>query len=272
MLDWKPLSSTPSAPPSTPSRAWTTWTTTRSGHRGRGRRGRPSSSPTTCRYHRPVTRDTDPLLRHPHPHAQTRDYSRPPGPGRSCYTLADVMTAPVDGSGYNDAVRPARLQQGRPTDMLKLFPRRLRRPWWTPSRPPHAQKASAAIQIEVMVYGDGAFKDPVGEHLGAGRPRGLPRLHRRARRHAQRAEAQVSWPTTTLPTSPAMSCSRPPSQKIREQGREAPRPGGQHESPRAPPPASYTDLLGSLCDLTSGSGDKGTPFIVIQNYFTNYAE
>ncbi|MBQ9932958.1 MAG: coenzyme F420-0:L-glutamate ligase, partial [Ruminiclostridium sp.] len=37
-------------------------------------------------------------------------------------------------------------------------------------------------------------------------------------------------------------------------------------------PRQYTDLLGSLCDLTSGSGDKGTPFIVIQNYFTNYAE
>ena len=37
-------------------------------------------------------------------------------------------------------------------------------------------------------------------------------------------------------------------------------------------PRQYTDLLGSLCDLTSGSGDKGTPFIVIQNYFTNYAD
>ena len=102
-------------------------------------------------------------------------------PGKTVYTLADVMAAPVDGSGYHDQY--GLLGSNKATEeKLKLFPR---------SCQPVVDAIQAriqkerGIQVEVMVYGDGAFKDPIGEHLGAGRPRGLPRLHRRSRRQAQ---------------------------------------------------------------------------------------
>ena len=118
-----------------------------------------------------------------------------------------------------------------------------------------------------MVYGDGAFKDPVG---------GI-------------------WELADPVVSPAYTeglSGRPNELKIKfladndyaelsgEELKEAIRKEIQTKdadlvgnmASEGTTPRQYTDLLGSLCDLTSGSGDKGTPFIVIQNYFTNYAE
>ena len=123
------------------------------------------------------------------------------------------------------------------------------------------------IQVEVMVYGDGAFKDPIG---------GIWEL----------ADPVVS------PAYTAGLAGKPNELKLKfladndfaDLSGDELKAAIQKEikskhhdlvgnmSSEGTTPRQYTDLLGSLCDLTSGSGDKGTPFIVIQNYFTNYAE
>ncbi|MBR2490330.1 MAG: coenzyme F420-0:L-glutamate ligase [Ruminiclostridium sp.] len=183
--------------------------------------------------------------------------------GKHALTLADIMNAPVDGSGYHPAY--GLLGSNKATeDNLKLFPRDCQ---------PIVDgiqariKADRGIHVEAMVYGDGAFKDPVG---------GI-------------------WELADPVVSPAYTeglSGRPNELKIKfladndyadlsgEELKEAIRKEIQSKdadlvgsmSSEGTTPRQYTDLLGSLCDLTSGSGDKGTPFIVIQNYFTNYAE
>ena len=183
--------------------------------------------------------------------------------GKHALTLADIMNAPVDGSGYHPAY--GLLGSNKATeDTLKLFPRDCQ---------PIVDgiqariKADRGIHVEAMVYGDGAFKDPVG---------GI-------------------WELADPVVSPAYTeglSGRPNELKIKfladndyadlsgEELKEAIRKEIQSKdsdlvgsmSSEGTTPRQYTDLLGSLCDLTSGSGDKGTPFIVIQNYFTNYAE
>ena len=183
--------------------------------------------------------------------------------GKHALTLADIMNAPVDGSGYHPAY--GLLGSNKATeDNLKLFPRDCQ---------PVVDgiqariKADRGIHVEAMVYGDGAFKDPVG---------GI-------------------WELADPVVSPAYTeglSGRPNELKIKfladndyadlsgEELKEAIRKEIQTKdadlvgnmASEGTTPRQYTDLLGSLCDLTSGSGDKGTPFIVIQNYFTNYAE
>ena len=183
--------------------------------------------------------------------------------GKHALTLADIMNAPVDGSGYHPAY--GLLGSNKATeDNLKLFP--------SDCQPvvdgiQARIKADRGIHVEAMVYGDGAFKDPVG---------GI-------------------WELADPVVSPAYTeglSGRPNELKIKfladndyadlsgEELKEAIRKEIQSKdsdlvgnmASEGTTPRQYTDLLGSLCDLTSGSGDKGTPFIVIQNYFTNYAE
>ena len=183
--------------------------------------------------------------------------------GKHALTLADIMTAPVNGSGYHPAY--GLLGSNKATeDNLKLFPRDCQ---------PVVDgiqariKADRGIHVEAMVYGDGAFKDPVG---------GI-------------------WELADPVVSPAYTeglSGRPNELKIKfladndyadlsgEELKEAIRKEIQTKdddlvgnmASEGTTPRQYPHLLGSLCDLTSGSGDKGTPFIVIQNYFTNYAE
>lgn len=183
--------------------------------------------------------------------------------GKNVCTLADVMSAPVDGSGYHDQY--GLLGSNKATEeKLKLFPRNCQ---------PVVDGIQAriladrGIHVEAMVYGDGAFKDPVG---------GIWEL----------ADPVVS------PAYTAGLSGRPNELKLKyladndfadlsgEELKAAIRKEIQAKnadlvgdmSSEGTTPRQYTDLLGSLCDLTSGSGDKGTPFIVIQNYFKNYAE
>ena len=183
--------------------------------------------------------------------------------GKNVCTLADVMSAPVDGSGYHDQY--GLLGSNKATEeKLKLFPRNCQ---------PVVDGIQAriladrGIHVEAMVFGDGAFKDPVG---------GIWEL----------ADPVVS------PAYTAGLSGRPNELKLKyladndfadlsgEELKAAIRKEIQAKnadlvgdmSSEGTTPRQYTDLLGSLCDLTSGSGDKGTPFIVIQNYFKNYAE
>ena len=177
-------------------------------------------------------------------------------------TLTDIMDGPVDGSGHHD--RYGLLGSNKATEeKLKLFPRDCQ-PVVDGIQARIA--AERGLHVEVMVYGDGAFKDPVG---------GIWEL----------ADPVVS------PAFTAGLAGRPNELKLKyladndfaALSGDALKEAIQAEiraknadlvgdmSSEGTTPRQYTDLLGSLCDLTSGSGDKGTPFIVIQNYFNNYA-
>lgn len=177
--------------------------------------------------------------------------------------LDEIMTSPVDGSGYNE--KYGLLGSNLSTEnKVKLFPR-------------DGQIFVDSLQkrlidefdkkIEVMIYGDGAFKDPVGK----------------------------IWELADPVVSPAFTdglLGTPNEIKIKyiadaeltglsgEDRDEAMREKISHKAEKligknetlGTTPRQITDLLGSLCDLTSGSGDKGTPIVLIQGYFDNYSD
>lgn len=181
----------------------------------------------------------------------------------NCLGLDDILTTSIDGSGYNPQY--GLLGSNKSTEeRVKLFPRT-------------GQKLVEDIQkmifqktgkkVEVMVYGDGAFKDPVGKIWELADPvvspfhtdglKGTPNeiklkyvsdnvfadlrgeeLQEAMRKEIKNKEKDLKGKNITLGTTPRQ----------------------------------ITDLLGSLCDLTSGSGDKGTPVVLVQRYFSNYAD
>lgn len=179
-------------------------------------------------------------------------------------TLTDLMNTPVNGSGY--CPEYGLLGSNRSGEnSVKLFPK-------------NAQAVAEAVSaelfrrtgkhIESMVYGDGAFKDPVGNIWELADPvvspghtkglNGLPNeiklkyladndlkdLSGEALEEAIREAIRSKQQTTTTANMAAMGTT----------------------------PRRLTDLIGSLCDLTSGSGDKGTPIILVQGYFSNFAD
>ncbi len=178
------------------------------------------------------------------------------------YTLCDILNAPVNGSGYN--AEYGLLGSNKATEnTVKLFPK-------------NAQAVAEGIQkeilsrtgvnIEAMVYGDGAFKDPVGKIweladpvVGAGYTDGLVGLPNEVKLKflADNDFADLS----------GEALEDAIRQRIRE--KEANLKGKM--TSEGTTPRRLTDLIGSLCDLTSGSGDKGTPIVLVQNYFNNYA-
>ncbi len=181
-------------------------------------------------------------------------------------TLADVCSSPVEGSldgGYNPNYGLLGSNKAN-EERIKLFPRA-------------GQKLVETVQknifertgkkVEVMVYGDGAFKDPVGK----------------------------IWELADPVVSPAYTsglAGRPNELKLKaladgkyanlkgEELREAITKEIEHKgnnlvgdmSSQGTTPRQLTDLIGSLCDLTSGSGDKGTPIVWVKGYFKNYAD
>ena len=177
------------------------------------------------------------------------------------FGLDDILTAPVNGSGCNEKF--GLLGSNKSTeDKVKLFPR-------------ECTDLVMAIQaeilektgkhVEVMVYGDGAFKDPVGKIWELADPsvsvantpglEGTPN-ELKLKYLADNDFAKLSGAELKAAIEGA----------IREKdGNLAGSMASQGTTPRR-----LTDLIGSLCDLTSGSGDKGTPIIHIQGYFDNY--
>ena len=177
------------------------------------------------------------------------------------YCLDEIMTSPIDGSGYNDKF--GLLGSNKATeDTVKLFPR---------DCDAVVQSIAAKLRtatgknIEVMIYGDGAFKDPVGK----------------------------IWELADPVVSPAYTEGlegKPNELKLKyladndfaglsgEALKEAIKDRISHKDAdlvgkmvsQGTTPRRLTDLIGSLCDLTSGSGDKGTPIVWIQGYFDNY--
>ena len=174
--------------------------------------------------------------------------------------LDDILTESIDGSGYNEKF--GLLGSNKSTeDKIKLFPK-------------ECGDLVLDIQarflkqtgknIEVMVYGDGAFKDPVGKIWELADPSvsvaNTPGLEGTPNELKLKYLADNDFADLSGDALKAAI-----EQRIREKGDLAGSMASQGTTPRR-----LTDLIGSLCDLTSGSGDKGTPIILVQGYFDNY--
>ncbi len=181
---------------------------------------------------------------------------------KTVYGLDEIMTAPVNGSGYNESY--GLLGSNKATeDTVKLFPRDCG------DFVKEVQKElieKTGCQIEVMVYGDGAFKDPVGKIWELADPVVSPAY----------TDGLIGTPNELklkfLADNDFANLSGKELEdaivnSIRNKAEDL---KGQMAS-EGTTPRRLTDLLGSLSDLTSGSGDKGTPIILIQGYFDNYA-
>ncbi len=178
------------------------------------------------------------------------------------YGLDEIMTAPIDGSGYNPAY--GLLGSNKSTeDTVKLFPR-------------ECQGLVEEIQqellrrtgkhLEVMVYGDGAFKDPVGKIWELADPVVSPAYTPGL--EGTPNELKLKYLADNDFADLSGEALRD-AIKNKIQQKDGSSLVGNMAS-QGTTPRRLTDLIGSLCDLTSGSGDKGTPIVYIQGYFDNY--
>ena len=195
-----------------------------------------------------------------HTRARTKRLLWGAGAERVC-GLDDILNASVDGSGYN--ARFGLLGSNKSTeDKIKLFPRECT------DLVMDIQKQlmeRTGKHVEVMIYGDGAFKDPVGHiweladpSVSAANTPGLEGTPNELKLKylADNDFAQLS----------GQALKEAVEERIRQKGDDL---TGQMVS-QGTTPRRLTDLIGSLCDLTSGSGDKGTPIVLVQGYFDNY--
>ena len=176
--------------------------------------------------------------------------------------LDDILNAPVDGSGYN--AEYGLLGSNKATeDTVKLFPRDCTAVAEEISR---LLSEASGKRIEAMVYGDGAFKDPVGKIweladpvVSPGYTKGLVGTPNELKLKylADNEFAALSGDALRAAIE----------EKIRAKTGDSLVGNMVSEGTT---PRRLTDLIGSLCDLTSGSGDKGTPIVYIQGYFDNY--
>ena len=174
--------------------------------------------------------------------------------------LDDILTESIDGSGCNE--RFGLLGSNKSTeDKIKLFPKECT------DLVMDIQKRlldKTGKHIEVMVYGDGAFKDPVGKIWELADPSvsvaNTPGLEGTPNELKLKYLADNDFADLS-----GEALKQAIEQRIREKGDVAGTMASQGTTPRR-----LTDLIGSLCDLTSGSGDKGTPIILVQGYFDNY--
>ncbi|MBQ1410945.1 MAG: coenzyme F420-0:L-glutamate ligase [Oscillospiraceae bacterium] len=176
--------------------------------------------------------------------------------------LDDLMTAPVDGSGYNETY--GLLGSNKATeDSVKLFPRDC---ITVAERISKLLSDASGVHIEAMVYGDGAFKDPVGKIWELADPVVSPGYTRGLSGTPNELKLKYLADNDFGDLS-GDALREAISERIRAKTGES---LVGHMVSEGTTPRQLTDLIGSLCDLTSGSGDKGTPIVYIQGYFDNY--
>jgi len=178
------------------------------------------------------------------------------------YGMDEIMTESINGSGYN--ARYGLLGSNKSTeDVIKLFPRECQ------DLVEDIQKRlldATGKHMEVMVYGDGAFKDPVGKIWELADPVVSP---------AYTAGLEGTPNELKLKYLADNTFANLSGEALRDaiKGKILEKDGSSlvgNMASQGTTPRRLTDLIGSLCDLTSGSGDKGTPIIYIQGYFDNY--
>lgn len=180
---------------------------------------------------------------------------------RLVYGIDEVLTSPVNGSGYNELY--GLLGSNKATEeKIKLFPRDGQK---VVERIQKEMKEKTGKNIEVLVYGDGAFKDPVGKIWELADPVVAPFYT--SGLVGQPNEIKLKYlADNDFAHLSGNELKEAISKYIKEKDSNL---VGQMVS-QGTTPRQLTDLIGSLCDLTSGSGDKGTPVILIQGYFDNY--
>lgn len=197
-----------------------------------------------------------------HTRARTKRLLKAAGAGK-VYGLEDILSSSVDGSGYNEEF--GLLGSNKATeDSVKLFPRNCK---------PIVDKIQQSIldktgkHIEAMVYGDGAFKDPVGKIWELADPVVSPAYTEGLKGRPNEVKLKYLADNNFSDLS-GEELKNAISDYIRNKDNDL---TGKMDS-QGTTPRRLTDLIGSLCDLTSGSGDKGTPIILVQGYFDNYSE
>lgn len=183
--------------------------------------------------------------------------------GSLVFGLDDILTASVSGSGYNKEF--GLLGSNKATEeMVKLFPRDCEEFVYSVQS---KMKEATGKQVEVMVYGDGAFKDPIGKIWELADPVVSPAYTSGLQGTPNEIKLKYLADNNFAHLS-GDALKQAISDYIKQKSDNL---VGQMES-QGTTPRRLTDLIGSLCDLTSGSGDKGTPIVYIQNYFDNYAK
>ena len=195
-----------------------------------------------------------------HTRARTKRILKAAG-AKAVIGLDDILTAPVNGSGYNS--KYGLLGSNKSTeDKIKLFPNECTDLVYD------IQKRvfdATGRHVEVMVYGDGAFKDPKGKIWELADPVVSPAF----------TDGLVGTPNelklkyladNDYKDLKGEALKAAISESIKNKGSDL---VGNMAS-QGTTPRQLTDLIGSLCDLTSGSGDKGTPVVLVQGYFDNY--
>ena len=194
-----------------------------------------------------------------HTRARTKRLLWGAGAERVC-GLDDILNAPVDGSGCNE--KYGLLGSNKSTEgMVKLFPRDCMG-LVKDIQAKFLEKTGKLV--EVMVYGDGAFKDPVGKIWELADPVVSPAYTPGLEGTPNELKLKYLADNDYADLSGA-ELKTAIENAIKAKGDLAGSMASQGTTPRR-----LTDLIGSLCDLTSGSGDKGTPVIHIQGYFDNY--
>ena len=195
-----------------------------------------------------------------HTRARTKRILKAAG-AKKVYGLDEIMNAPVDGSGCNELY--GLLGSNKATeDQVKLFPRECKS--LVLAIQANILKATGK-HVEVMVYGDGAFKDPKGKIWELADPVVSPAFtdgligtpnELKLKYLADNDFAELSG--EALKEAISKSIKEKDANLVGKMASEG------------TTPRQLTDLIGSLCDLTSGSGDKGTPVVLVQGYFDNY--
>ncbi len=195
-----------------------------------------------------------------HTRARTKRLLKAAG-AKKVYGLDEIMNAPINGSGYNENY--GLLGSNKSTEeTVKLFPRDCQD---LVEDIQSRIKAATGKNVEVMVYGDGAFKDPKGKIWELADPVVSPAF----------TSGLVGTPNELklkyLADNDFKDLSGDELKKAISDSIKA-KNGSLvgNMAAQGTTPRQLTDLIGSLCDLTSGSGDKGTPVVLVQGYFDNY--
>ena len=182
--------------------------------------------------------------------------------GKNILSLDEILTESIDGSGFNADYGLLGSNLSKENE-IKLFPR-------------DGQKFVASLQkklvdefekeIEVMIYGDGAFKDPAGKIWELADPVVSPAFTKGLL--GTPSELKIKYIADNEFSD--LSLEERTSAMVDRISKKEKELVGRNET-LGTTPRQITDLLGSLADLTSGSGDKGTPIVLVQGYFDNYS-
>lgn len=200
-----------------------------------------------------------------HTRARTKRILKAAG-AEKVYGLDDILVESVDGSGYND--KYGLLGSNKATEeTVKLFPVNCQE---VVDKIRDMLKEATGKNVEVMVYGDGAFKDPVGKIWELADPVVSPAYT--AGLEGTPNEVKLKYlADNDFADLKGDELKNAISEYIRQKDEKATSLVGTMVT-QGTTPRRLTDLIGSLCDLTSGSGDKGTPIIYVQGYFDNFTK